>query len=147
MAFDCSAYVLIIKKTKVGGDGSGNYDYVNRTVTDNNIDIEGIPRLQSRTISIFCAGIGGNACPNNIAYIGGGNEEQPVISELFTLEAINAAQMLLNNAEVQSSSGQVSGNNRGTIVTPDGRQYLYYISWNTDVSGIKHINMIFQDAS
>lgn len=145
MSYDCSAYVLVINKTKLGGDGSGNYDYTNRKVTDYTVDIEGVPTLQSRTISIFCEGTGGNACPNNIAYGGGGNEEHPAITELFTLEAINAAQVLLNNAEVQSSSGQGSGNDSGTIVTPDGRHYLYSISWNTDVSGVTNINMIFQD--
>lgn len=143
---DCSAYVLVIKKTKIGGDESGNYDYTNRTVTDYTVDIEGIPRLQTRTVSIFCEGTGENACPDNIAYIGGENEEQPAITELFTLEALNAAQALLNNAEVQSSFGQGSGNESGTILTPDGRQYLYSISWNADISGVINIYLIFQDA-
>jgi hypothetical protein len=147
IAADCSAYKLIINKTKLDGDGSGLYGNVYRNVTDETVNIEGVPVLQTRTISIFCQGSGSNSCPNNIAYNGQGNGEQPQLSELFSLEAINAAQALLNNADVQSSSGQGNGNDSGTIVTPDGISYLYSVTWNTNASGNTTIYMTFEHAS
>jgi hypothetical protein len=145
IALDSSAYTLIIHKTKLDGDGSGNYDYINRYVVDDVVYIEGVPILQTRTINITCKDDGANACPNNIAGGGGGGGgEQPNLTELFTEQAINAAQALLNNAEDQSSSGG-SGNDSGTIVTPDGRSYNFSVSWST-VAGETSIDMTFEDA-
>ncbi|MCC6720636.1 MAG: hypothetical protein IT243_00410 [Bacteroidia bacterium] len=145
IALDSYAYTLIIHKTKLDGDGTGNYNYINRYVVDNFVYIEGVPILQSRTVNITCQGPGGNACPNNIAGGGGGGgSEQPNLTELFTEQAINAAQALLNKAEDQSSSGG-SGNDSGTIVTPDGRSYHFSVSWST-VSGETSIDMTFEDA-
>lgn len=83
IAVESSAFKVTILKEKHGGDGSGNYNYVNRSVEDETVDIQGVPVTQSRTINIFCEGTGGNACPNNIAYNGGGSGEQPPITALL----------------------------------------------------------------
>lgn len=148
ISIDSEAYKLVVNKTKLGGDGSDHYNYVNREVLDDIVDIEGVQKLQSRTVNIFCEGIGNNSCPNNVAYDGGSDEEidQPSLSVYFTAEAINAAQNILNQAEYESSQGQNDGANEGTIMTPDGRFYVYFVSWERDENGDTNIHMTFEDA-
>ena len=146
LAFDSFAYKLIINKSKVGGDGTGNYIVINRFVVDDIVTIEGVPRIQSRTINISCVDPGPSQCPSSIANNNNGDLDSPPVSEFFSLQAINAAQSLLQSAEDQSSSGG-NGNNSGTIATPDGKSYLYNLSWETNQSGVTIINLVFEDAN
>ncbi|MDB4161151.1 hypothetical protein N9772_02145 [Bacteroidia bacterium] len=147
IAIDCSATRIEINKERIGGDGSGNYDVVKRDQKDVNArDADGNEIVVKSTINIFCADAGPNSCPNNIAYTDGDKGDVPSLRGSFTLEAINAAQGILDNAEYQSSFGEGHGDDKGSIVTPDGKKYYYTVSWDTNSSNDATIKMTFEDA-
>lgn len=147
IAIDCSATRIIINKERIGGDGSGSYNVVKREQTDVNArDVDGNEIVVQSTIDIFCADTGPNGCPNNIANKGDENGDVPSLLGSFTLEAINAAQGILDNAEYQSSFGEGHGDDKGSIVTPDGKKYYYTVSWETNSSNDSTIKMTFEDA-
>lgn len=136
-----NAYTLKIYKTFLSHDPGGllkDYNYVNRAENLERSPID--PNvILSKTVNIFCEGNGTLSCPNSIT----APSDIGVPPNFMTIEAINAAQSVLNSQMFVFEENGTKNNSSGTIVTPDGLHYYYTVIWTTLVSGQVDFELTF----
>jgi hypothetical protein len=93
--------VIVVNSTKIGGDGSGNYNYTYRNVTQHNETAS--PWIQ---IDVFCEGAGNNACPKAFSPIAGSD---PALEGTLDPSVITGCDALFDIITEKANAGNNTG--------------------------------------
>lgn len=112
-----------------GGDGSGNYENVNRTSVPNWApDMQGVLHLQFVDINIHCSLPGSTSCPQSLV----APSDPIVLNETISNPALLSMQGKVDQKVSEGENGNYL-NEVGTIITSLNEVIHYNVVWTIDL--------------